>query len=456
MAGTLTSEGGRRSNERATATAHLVVAMVAGDPMIGPSRHRLEGIQEVTLRRGAGEVRRRHRTLDLAPADAWLSTQHAVLKPVLHRWAIEDCGSRNGTIVNGARVRRMMLEDGDVVQLGHSFLVFRMAPPDAAAGDLDAAELEGKPAGLATLSPGLALQLDRLERVARSTHSVLIGGESGTGKELVARAVHALSGRRGSFVPVNCGSLPETLAESELFGHRRGAFSGAVAERTGYVRAADRGTLFLDEVADLRLPSQAALLRVLQERQVVPLGSERPLDVDVRFCAATHRALPDMVQAERFRGDLLARLSGFELRLPPLRERMEDLGLLVRALLRRRGQTATFQAATARALFAHPWPGNVRELEQTLGAALALGAGAPLGLAHLPPSLAARAEPGQPPGDRRPLRQAELEQRSELVRLLRAHQGNIAAVSRATGKGRQQVHRWLKRYRLDIDRFRQA
>jgi transcriptional regulator with GAF, ATPase, and Fis domain len=456
MAETLTSERGLRGNDSETLVAHLVVSLVAGDPTIAPSRHRLERIKEVTLGRGAGQVRRRQGTLDVALADAWLSTEHARLKPILHRWGIEDRGSRNGTFVNGARVRQMTLEDGDVVQLGHSFLVFRMAPPGADAEDVDGSDLDHHPEGLATLSPGLAAQFERLERVARSPESVLVGGESGSGKELVARAVHALSGRRGDFVPVNCGSLPETLAESELFGYRRGAFSGAVGERTGYVRAADRGTLFLDEVADLRPASQASLLRVLQERQVTPLGTERPVDVDVRFCAATHRALADLVQAERFRGDLYARLRGFELRLPPLRERMEDLGLLVRALLRRSGQASTFEAAAARALFAYPWPDNVRELEHTLGAALALGRGGPIGLGHLPPSLAARAEPGPRAADRRPLRPAELEHRTELVRLLREHQGNIAAVSRATGKGRQQVHRWLNRYGLDVEQFRQA
>jgi sigma-54 dependent transcriptional regulator, acetoin dehydrogenase operon transcriptional activator AcoR len=176
----------------------------------------------------------------------------------------------------------------------------------------------------------------------------------------------------------------------------------------------------------------------------------------VRFCSATHRSLPELVKKEVFRGDLHARLRGFELPLPPLRERIEDLGLLLRALLRRRGESATFKPAAARALFAHPWPDNVRELEQALGTALALCAGAPVDRGHLPPALAPGTASLAPPGSpaRRPLRPAEVVHRTELVRLLREHQGNIAAVSRATGKGRQQIHRWLKRYGLNLEGFR--
>jgi DNA-binding NtrC family response regulator len=456
MPDTFLSSPDRTAESDAVPAPHLVVALLAGDPLITPSRHRLRGLEEVVLGRSdSRDVCRARTGLALALPDPWLSSQHARLRPVLRRWVIEDRTSRNGTFVNGARVREILLADGDVIEIGHTFLVFRVAPPDLGPDDLDAAALDDKEPGLATLSPRLARHIEQLEAVARSAQGILIGGESGTGKELVARAVHALSGRSGAFVAVNCGSLPEALAEAELFGHRRGAFSGAVAERTGYVRSAHGGTLFLDEIADLRLPSQAALLRVLQERQVVPLGTERPVAVDVRFCAATHRSLGDMVLAERFRGDLLARLRGFELCLPPLRERREDLGLLVRALLRRRGDAASFKAAAVRALFAHSWPHNVRELEQVLGTALALAAGQPIERAHLPaPVSKAVAQVGPVSGQRRPLRDEELAHRTELVRLLREHQGNVAAVSRATGKGRQQIHRWLKRYALDLETFR--
>jgi DNA-binding NtrC family response regulator len=456
MTDTITTDQGRSPDEGQTPVAHLMVALPAGDPLGTPSRHRLAGIDQVALGRADGrEVQRAGGVLTVALADAWLSSQHARMRRVLHRWAVEDLGSRNGTFVNGARVREIMLEDGDVIEIGHTFLLFRQVPPDGGPADLDVEALASKPPGLATLSPGLARQIDQLERVARSDQPVLIGGQSGTGKELMARALHTLSGRGGDFVAVNCGSLPEALAEAELFGHRRGAFSGAVAERTGYVRSADGGTLLLDEIADLRPPSQAALLRVLQERQVTPIGAERPVPVDVRFCAATHRTLSELVASGDFREDLYARLRGFELQLSPLRQRREDLGLVLGALLRRRGQAATFKVGALRALFAHSWPHNVRELEQVLGVALALARDQPIDREHLPPALTRTPEPAGTAGsDRRPLREPELAHRAELVRLLREHQGNIAAVSRATGKGRQQVHRWLKRYALDPESFR--
>jgi DNA-binding NtrC family response regulator len=456
---TLSSDRGQDAGGPGARAPYLIVAVMADDPLAAPARHRLSGLEAVALGRGERrEVGRERARLALAFPDGFLSSQHARLRAVMHRWMVEDRGSRNNTFVNGVRVREMMLQDGDVIQVGHTFLVFRVAPPDSGPDDLDGASLDEKEPGLATLSPALGTQITQLERVARSNESILIGGETGTGKELIARAVHALSRRSGPFVAVNCGALPEALAEAELFGHRRGAFSGAVAERTGYVRAADGGTLFLDEIADLRPPSQAALLRVLQERQVVPLGAERPLDVDVRFCAATHRALVELVAEGRFRGDLHARVRGFELRLPPLRERREDLGLLVRALLRRRGAGAgiKFKPAAVRALFAHAWPDNVRELDQALGTALALSLGDPIDLPHLPAAVADAALAAPPPrsGDRRPLRDEELDHRAQLVTLLREHRGNVAAICRVTGKGRQQIHRWLKRYALDVESFR--
>jgi transcriptional regulator with PAS, ATPase and Fis domain len=439
-----------RGTPTVTTDAYLVMALHAHDLGAAPTRHRLEGLVRVELVRA--ETWRASRTCDraiLELADAFMSSRHAHLRRYMARWLLADDGSRNGTWVNGERVREHMLADGDVIEVGHTFLVYREGP--RAIDELDGAKLRAQPIGLATLSPTLAQRFAALERIARSGQSVLIGGETGTGKELVARAIHTLSGRTGAFVAVNCGALPETLAEAELFGHRRGAFSGAVSERAGLVRAADRGTLFLDEVADLRLPSQASLLRVLQERQVVPLGAEKTVDVDVRFVAATHVDLVQHVAAGEFRVDLHARLCGFELELPPLRARREDLGLLVRALLLRHGARSGLSALAARALFAHDWPGNVRELEQVLGSALALAGGGVIDVPHLPAALVeapARLTGGV---SRSP---AAAAQRDELVRLLQAHGGNIAAVCREIGKGRQQIHRWLKRFELDPDAFR--
>jgi transcriptional regulator with PAS, ATPase and Fis domain len=273
-------------------------------------------------------------------------------------------------------------------------------------------------------------------------------GESGTGKEVVARALHALSGRAGRLVAVNCGAIAGNLVESELFGSRRGAFSGA-EDRVGHVRTADRGTLLLDEIGDLPLPAQAALLRVLQEGEVVPVGDSVPIAVDVRVIAATHRDLDAKVAAGEFRADLLARLGGLRATLPPLRDRREDLGLILaeagpRALTREAG----------RALLAHDWPLNIRELRQAIDAAIALAGDAAIGLEHLPePVRRAHLQPG----DEAAVDALSAEDRAvrdRLVELLREHRGNVAAVARSLGKARPQVHRWLRRFHLDADSYR--
>src|SRR5262249_27344255 len=163
----------------------------------------------------------------------------------------------------------------------------------------------------------------------------LIEGETGTGKEVIARAIHGLSGRPGPLVAVNCAALAPSIVQSELFGYRKGAFSGAADDRLGLIRSADRGTLLLHEIGDLAAPAQAAILRALQERRVMPVGSTGEVAVDVRFCAATHRRLQELVRSGDFREDLLARLSGFVIRVPPLRERREDLGLLISTIIGR-------------------------------------------------------------------------------------------------------------------------
>jgi transcriptional regulator with GAF, ATPase, and Fis domain len=329
--------------------------------------------------------------------------------------------------------------------------------------------------------------------------------------------VHHLSKRPGHFVAVNCGAIPATLVETELFGYKRGAFSGAVDDRPGIIRSADKGTLLLDEIGELPLSSQVALLRVLQEREVTPVGATRPVPVDVRVVAATHRRLSDLVEARTFRPDLLARLSGYTLRLPPLRDRTADLGLLISAILHRIAPAVaahvTFSGAAARALFRHPWPLNIRELEKALETALVLSGDGPIDVAHLPEAMRAlggtsgsggrgvhesfgtetaphamHALTRPPPGfgapafghpgglggastglDGKPFDQTGdhgsqgsvlppgftppgAPPRDELVRLLREHGYNVSAVARATGKGRTQIQRWMRRYGITLER----
>src|SRR5262249_29775805 len=234
-----------------------------------------------------------------------------------------------------------------------TFFVFRNTPVEReAASDITDADLRVGAPALMTFDGALAERYATLERVAPTEVSVLLQGETGTGKELVARALHQMSGRSGAFVAVNCGALPPNLIEAELFGHRRGAFTGATGERLGLVRAADAGTLFLDEVGELPASSQAAFLRVLQEREVVPVGVDHPVKVDVRLCSATLRDLDALVASGQFRRDLYARLFGLTIVLPPLRQRRVDLGLLTRRLLARirGGSEVRLSPAALRAL----------------------------------------------------------------------------------------------------------
>jgi DNA-binding NtrC family response regulator len=287
---------------------------------------------------------------------------------------------------------------------------FLPLPPDA---DLIAAMLQavaGEPDRPVVQDAGMAALLARAEQVARAEASVLVMGESGTGKEVLARHIHAASRRaRGPFVALNCAALPEALLESELFGHEKGAFSGAVAARRGKFEQAEGGTLLLDEIGEMDPRLQAKILRAIQEREIDRLGGNAPVKVDVRILAATHRDLAQEVAAGRFREDLYFRLAVVRLRIPALRERRGDILPLARHFAQRyahaNGLPARGLAPAAEALLlAHPWPGNVRELENTLHRAVLLAEGPVIGPdaidlleAAPPPPSAAAAHAAAPP-----------------------------------------------------------
>jgi two-component system, NtrC family, response regulator AtoC len=242
----------------------------------------------------------------------------------------------------------------------------------------------GQPTGFEEFvgqSEALKPVLDVAQRAAPTDLTILIEGESGTGKEVLARAIHRLSARKdGPMIPVNAAAIPEGLLESELFGHERGAFTGAIRARPGRFELAKDGTLFLDEIGDMPLSMQVKILRALQERQIERVGGVKPIAVDVRIIAATHQNLDEMVAEGKFRQDLFYRLQGVRLRLPPLRERLDDLPLLVSHLLERAAQRlwrtpATLSPEALRCLWTYPWPGNVRELQHMLEAAMVLSDG---------------------------------------------------------------------------------
>jgi transcriptional regulator with PAS, ATPase and Fis domain len=301
--------------------------------------------------------------------------------------------------------------------------------------------------GLVSRDPAMLLTFDTIRNVAETDTTVLVRGESGTGKELVARAIHLESGRRTrAFVAVNCASLTPTLLESELFGHVKGAFTGAVATRLGIFAQADGGTLFLDEIAEIPMDLQAKLLRVLQERTFVPVGGTEPQKVDVRVIAATHRALREEVRAGRFREDLLYRLRVVPLFLPSLRERRVDVELLLHHFLARynvRGPRHISRIApdAMRALLDHAWPGNVRELQNVVEYAFAVSRGEELTLDGLPPEFReARATPTPAP---RPAREDGEAQRIE--RALAACGGDVTRAAEMIGVSRTTFWRMRRR-----------
>ena len=424
----------------------LVLVFECDRPLAGGLSVPLAG--ELLIGRGG------QRQLDgdtLRVPDGLMSSRHARLVPCGAHFTIEDLGSKNGTVVNGVTTNVAKLRDGDLLELGQSFFIYREQQVPAGRHDDDPAPL------VTTRRLDFASALADLGAIAPALLPVLLLGETGTGKEVLARAVHDASQRRGAFVAVNCGALPATLIESELFGYKKGAFSGAAEDRTGLIRSADGGTLFLDEIGDLPLASQAALLRVLQEREVTPLGATRPLKVDLRVVAATHRDLRKLCDKEQFRADLLQRLSGFTLNLPPLRERREDLGDLCSIFLTLAlGASSEVHLApeAARQLLTHSWPGNLRELEQALSAAALLARHGTIELEHLPESVG-EALPTAPVLPRQ-LTAEQQAHRDELEALLKKHAGNVTQVAKTLGKTRMQVHRWMHRYGFDPESFRHA
>jgi DNA-binding NtrC family response regulator len=286
-----------------------------------------------------------------------VSRQHAVIQRNGPLPVLRDLESRNGVFVNGKKEGERPLGPGDVIRIGEWVGLVRELPSDVAAHGWG--EVAPGLYGAATLRAALS----EAEVAARTDLPIIVQGETGTGKEGVARAIHGWSGRCGPFVPVDCGALPTELAEGLLFGHRKGAFTGAERAHDGFIRAADGGTLFLDEILNLSLPVQAKLLRALEERRVVPLGEAHAVPVDLRIVCAAQEPLAEAAKARRFRPDLLARLDGLTVNLPPLRERKEDVVPLFREFLRSSGPAETvIDAKLVEALLLYDWPLNVREV----------------------------------------------------------------------------------------------
>lgn len=435
---------------------HLFIVWQGGRPC--GTRHSLREVGRVEFGRDTERSMSRSNSgasqrLRLGFNDRWMSNAHADLTRQGLHWVFADRGCKNGIFVDGNRVHKTALRDGNILQLGATLLIFRervMVSPENCE-DLDESGLSPH-SGLRTLLPPLRREFDQLERVCKTKTPVLVLGPTGSGKELLAQAIHQRSGRHGKFIPVNCGALAPSLVESELFGHRKGAFSGAHQEHPGLVLASAGGTLFLDEVGDLSPPAQAALLRVLQEHEVRAVGAVHPTRLDLRILAATHRNLEQLVARGSFREDLYARLSGYVTELPALSKRTEDLGIIASAVLSPATPLPSFRPKAVHALLKYPWPRNGRELHNVLTRATILAGDAAIDIQHL--RLASHGP--TPAGPVGVLSSSDLDRRAELVARLEQHGGNISAVARDMGKVRSQVQRWIQRYQLKPEAFRSS
>jgi transcriptional regulator with GAF, ATPase, and Fis domain len=388
--------------------------------------------------------------VDLVVKEPTVSRLHAELDPRPSGLWVRDLGSRNGTFIEGVRVESGCVPDKGHIKLGGLELAVHYGPqptPVALWGESRFGPLLGACTPMREL-------FARLAKVAASEATVLIQGETGTGKELVARALHDASPRaQGPFVIVDCGALPETLLDAELFGHSRGAFTGAAGARAGAFEAADGGTLFLDEIGELPLPLQPKLLRVLEARTVRRLGENDARPVNVRFISATHRDLRTMVNARAFREDLYFRLAVLPVSVPPLRERAGDIAFLARSFLTEASRPLLTAAVVAE-IEARPWLGNVRELRNFVDRLTTLGAQEALAGAPAPPPAATG------DGDRRllpahwltmPLRElrercTEEMEREYVSALIERHGRNVTAAAQAAGVDRTYLHRLLRKY----------
>jgi len=403
----------------------------------------LLGRKEVTAREPGAAA--------LVIRDRMVSGQHATIARTDAGFELTDLGSTNGTVVDGVPAQpTAKLHEGSLIFIGGHAVVFRMASLTELAAI--ATEMEAPLGPVGTVNPTLAVICSKLRKLAEADEELLLTGETGVGKEVYANAIHRASGRKGRFVAINCAAIPRELVESELFGYVRGAHSQAASSKPGIIEDAEGGTLFLDEVGEMAPELQTKLLRFTQDRLLIPVGGTRARRIDTRILAATSRTTaPAKTGAGGLRADLAARLGAEPIRIPPLRERIEDLGALTAFLLGERAKP--FELGAFQALCLHQWPGNVRELAKVVTAAEALARGGDRIMAdHLPKAIAAapgrmRSSPGRR-SSRPPPTAIELEE------LMRRFNGNMLRVARELDRKPALVYRWAKRFGLSADDFR--
>ena len=413
-------------------------------------------VRAVPLADGATVVIGRDPGCDVALDHERISRRHTRIA-IGASWTVEDLGSRNGTLVNGVAARgQVSFAPGEPIAIGPftAVVVPRAVSAVRAAVGASSVSIE---------DPTLAHPTPLVIAIARSIVSIVIHGETGTGKEVLSRALHELSGRPGPLLAINCAALAPQLLESELFGHEKGAFTGAVG-KPGLLEAAARGTVLLDEIAELPLELQAKLLRAIEAREVMRVGSVKPQAIDVRFIAASHRDLMSACAAGTFRSDLFYRLAGLTLSVAPLRERRHQIAALASRFARQAvGGEATLSPGAVARLTAHDWPGNVRELKNVVERAVLLAAGAPIDDGHLLFDLARPATPRPAPAAASPAPASVAErdtaerdtaERDRIVAALEACAGNQTQAARRLGISRATLVHKLDVYRVPRPRRR--
>ncbi|HEY0194688.1 MAG TPA: sigma 54-interacting transcriptional regulator [Kofleriaceae bacterium] len=429
---------------------------------------------------------------DVVIADDTVSRYHCKITQDDHSYVLQDLRSTNGTFINKVRIREAFIKPGSIISVGQSQLRFNAREEEVQIVPSRADRCAGLIGGNSRMREIYAI----IEKIAPTATTVVIDGETGTGKEVVAQAIHTLSPRhKNDLVVFDCGAVPPNLIESELFGHEKGSFTGAVMTRQGLFEQADGGTLFLDELGELPLDLQPKLLRALEQREVRRVGSAKASKVDVRIIAATNRNLEDEVRAGRFRQDLLYRLSVVRLHLPSLHDRADDVPLLVQHFLDTGAFNRKPSAPTVRgidrdaitALQAYPWPGNVRELINVVERAVSFCDGDTIALSDLPDYIRTAKAPPRDPPPRRPASVAGISsvpsvsmnpnapapappdellaegvtfkdakerwvasfERDYILQLLRRNNGNISHAARAADIDRKYFRKLMKKYDIE-------
>ncbi len=399
-----------------------------------------------------------HSSNDMVLAeDRTASRHHFEIQYTERGYLLVDLNSTNGTFLDGRRIERAYLSTGSQIRAGSSTLAF--APIDEEV--TIEPDRDGQLGGMVGASPKMRQIFGLIKKIAPMDVSVIIQGETGTGKELVARAIHDHSPRKkGQLVVLDCGAIPPNLIESELFGHEKGAFTGAVNSRPGAFERANGGTIFLDELGELRLDLQPKLLRVLENREVRRVGGNDVIEVDVRVIAATNRDLVKEIQAGNFREDLYFRLSVINIQLPPLRQRREDIPLILRRglaepdIVAKQGRKR-FTPAALSTLQNYQWPGNVRELMNVLSHVLTFSDGEEIDVVHLPARVQGQQKEAPLPFNEhlsfKDAKEQLLEnfEREYIGQVLRRCDGNISRAARESGLHRKSIERLVKKYQLD-------